>query len=80
MKNDGAIKLGINLNLANNIVAEMIAYYGYDFIMVDYQHSAYNREKLSSMFQYKLCTLGIGSFDCKFAAKESFSDVSHCAM
>lgn len=51
MKNEGAIKFGVNLNLANSIVAEMIAYYGYDFIMVDTQHSAYNREKLAGMFQ-----------------------------
>lgn len=51
MKNDDAVKLGVNLNIANCIVAEMVSYYGYDFIMVDFQHSAYNRESLASMFQ-----------------------------
>ena len=48
---EGTVKLGVDLNLSCPNVAEMTATLGYDFCMVDFQHSAFNREKLCSMYQ-----------------------------
>lgn len=48
---DGALKFGFNINLNCPIVAEMAGFTGYDFIMVDTQHSPFNRESQLPLYQ-----------------------------
>lgn len=48
---DGKPKLGVNLNLGHSNVAELVASYGFDWVMVDAQHSPVNRESLCGLLQ-----------------------------
>ena len=44
------VKVGMNLNLFNPTVAEFCAATGYDWVMVDMQHSSFSYDQLASMF------------------------------
>jgi len=48
---DGTLKCGVNINLNSPLLAELSGYMGYDFIMVDTQHSPFNRESQLSLYQ-----------------------------
>ena len=40
---DGKTKIGVNLNMINYTATEMLARAGYDWVMIDTQHSPINR-------------------------------------
>lgn len=46
-----ATYLGCSVNSSSTLVAEMVASQGYDFVMVDAQHSALDVEHLRSILQ-----------------------------
>lgn len=43
---DGKLKMGCAVNTSSSLVAELCAYQGFDFILIDAQHSAVNPETL----------------------------------
>ena len=47
----GKITLGCAVNSSSNLVAELVATQGYDFVLLDAQHSAINPENLRSLIQ-----------------------------
>ena len=65
----GSPKLGYNLSLGSNILAELISYEGLDWVMVDMQHAPSDQFRLGSMFQAiqlggaKSCVRVGGAFD-----------------
>ena len=48
---DGKMKIGCAINSSSSLAAEMIASMGYDFLLVDVQHSAINPEQLRYIIQ-----------------------------
>lgn len=47
----GKLKIGCNLNLNNSVAGELLASMGYDWVLVDTQHSPVNRETLVHLLQ-----------------------------
>jgi hypothetical protein len=48
---DGAMKLGCAINASSTLVAELCAAIGYDFLLLDAQHSAVDPERLRGLIQ-----------------------------
>ena len=46
---DGQMKIGCSINTSSPLVTEMCASIGYDFLLIDQQHSAIDPEKLRSL-------------------------------
>ena len=46
---DGSLFMGCAVNTSSSLVAELVASIGYDFVLIDHQHSAIDSEKLRHM-------------------------------
>ena len=48
---DGKMKIGCAINSSSALVTELVAANGYDFLLIDQQHSAIDGEKLRNLIQ-----------------------------
>ena len=55
LKTGSKMCLGCSINTSSSLVAEMVSATGYDFCLIDQQHSAVDPEKVRSMLQAIHC-------------------------